>query len=507
MNRLRSALWAVLGTVLLGLGALPIARVPIIGDDFQALFESFARADGDALRAWRYGWDQGLLAGHFNPVGQAIGTLYHFVGYSFSSSLGVDPRYYYVCTVVVLLWLTVAGGSLVLTWGLRTAGALGQTSFWRNFALLSAVTTATVELHPWSNDPVTSFGMAGWGSAAIGFLLLGLSLRATTPGRRGWADFVLVGGVAVFAVMYYEMLVGMIAGTAVVYVGAFGRAYIRRDGAARRRALVLGVVGVILPAAFFIAGRAFAVPASQSNYTGTTLALGRDALATWWAAMVGTLPAGGWLYLFPMSGSVPLETRPLLLALLTCIGVGVLIFAWSRAPRLSVTWTRSLLIPVGGVLATWALTTATHATTQKYIDEIKVPGQVYLYYVVGLVCSAILISWIILAVAPRAPSGVRVVSLVLIGAFLVVQVSLNWHLAAVSAQAFAGNRALAEVTVTNATPEDARCAALGAWVDRPWPAYYREAVVQDTQEDYARVFGEPFCTDQAILTKVNSLGK
>ncbi|RYV51363.1 hypothetical protein [Pengzhenrongella frigida] len=499
MTKIRSALWALLGTVLLALGAIPAARVPIIGDDFHAFFESYAIVDGNAGSAFAYGWNQGLLAGHFNPVGQAIGAVYHFGAFAVSSSLGISPQYYDVFFGSGLMWLTVAGAALTLTWGLRHAGAVGQVSYWRNFALLAAVVASTLQLHPWSNDPVTSFGPAGWGSAAIGFALLGMSLRSTVPGRTSVADFFLVGALAVVAVLYYEMLVGMIAGTAAVYVGVVVRARLRRNTADLRRGLLLGVVGVVLPAVIFVGGRFLAIPSTESNYTGTTLSVGSAAAATWWTAIVGALPGGGWRYLSEMAGSVELALKPVALALLLCLAVGLLVVAWMRAPRLWVPWTRAALIPVAGVVATWALTTATHTTTQKYIDEIKVPGQVYLYYVVGVVCAAILISWAIIALAPRAPSFAGPVALLLVGAFLMIQMPLNWRLATVSADAFALNRTLAGVVVTDEASEDERCAALAAWVTRPWPDYYREAVVGDAQEDFERVFGEPFCTDPVVL--------
>ena len=74
------------------------------------------------------------------------------------------------------------------------------------------------------------------------------------------------------------------------------------------------------------------------------------------------------------------------------------------------------MIPLGAAVATWAFTTATHATSRKYIDEIKVPGQVYLYYAVAVVWVAILLAWGVLAAVSRLPSTVRMASLNLLGA-------------------------------------------------------------------------------------------
>jgi hypothetical protein len=243
------------------------------------------------------------------------------------------------------------------------------------------------------------------------------SSHPTTPSNRK----------SLFDVLYYEMLVGMVAGSGVIYLLGLLRARARRDRAAIRRVWGLTVVGVVLPAAVFIGGRLLAIPAAQSNYTGTTVAFGPG-----------------------------------------------------------------------------ALTTALHTTTPKYIDEIKEPGQVYLYYAVGVICVAILVSWAILALAPRAPSAARIIALVLLGMFLVVQVSLNWRLATESVVAFTPNAVLGGAAVSDTAPETDRCAALVGFAERPWPTYYRTAIVEDTQDDYRLAFGKTFCSDPAALARVTA---
>lgn len=509
MRRLQSLLWAALGTALLGLGALPGARVPIIGDDLQAFFESYDFADGSVLGALRWGWGQGLLAGHFNPVGQALGGLYHYGAYAFTTALETSPQVYDVGVGAGLLWLAVLAASWAVTWGLRQAAPDVVVGFWRTFALVAAFTGLTIQLHPWSNDPVTSFGPAGWGSAAIGFGLLGLALRATAPGRTARrslvVDVVLIALLGVFAVMYYEMLVGMIAGTAAVYLLALVRAGVRRDRSGVVRALLLGAVGVVLPAVVFVAGRVLAVPAAESNYTGTSMSLGADALATWWAAMLGAVPAGGWLFLIPMSGGVPLTVRPLAYAAVVALAVAVLAAVWTRIPLAASRVSRSSVLLVAGILATWGLTTATHATSQKYIDEITMPGQVYLYYAVGVVCVAMLLAWAVHSLVPRLPRGAGAAALVLVGAYVAVQMPLNWHLSDVSAVAFAPNRVFAGAASTDDLPEATRCEAMLTWAQRPWPEYYRDAVVENSQESFRLRFGSPLCGDAEVLAEIDAL--
>jgi hypothetical protein len=506
MNRMPRLLWAALGTLLIGLGAVPAARVPIVGDDFQAFFETYAIGDGDVLKVLAFGWHQGTAAGHFNPIGQALGALHHFTIYRVSAGLGVPPQLTDVAVGTALIWLTVLAAATVLVNGLRYAGLTPRLDLWRAFALLAGITAVTLQLHPWTNDPVTTYLPAGWGSAVIGFALLGLALHATLPGRRGWVDIALVGVVALVAVLYYEMLVGMVVGTAVVYAGTVVRGRRRGDRPQVVRALVLSGVGVVLPALVFVGGRLLAAPAESSNYSGTTISLGPDALHTWWVAMVGAVPTGGWPYLIRMSGGrIPFETKPVLFALALLAGVVVLVAAWRRVPVLAGGWSKAALVPVGAVVAAWAATTATHATSQKYIDEIKEPGQVYLYYAVGVICVALLIAALVVTVLPAAGSLVRSVALLLLGAFVAVQAPLNWQLSQISAEAYGINRNLSAAAADDGVPERIRCDTLLDWAERGWPEYYLDAVSEDVLEDFERAFGEPFCSDRTVLRKIAAL--
>ncbi len=500
--------WFALGTALLGLGALPGARVPIIGDDMQAYFETYALVHGGAFDALAWGWRQGTMAGHFNPVGQALGALYHYSAFAVSSATGLSPQAYDLAAGGVLLWLTVLAAATALAWGLRHTSpgpAVHLPSLPRVFALLAAVTGTSLQLHPWTNDPVTTFGMAGWGSAAIGFLVLGLALRSTVPGRTAWSDLVWVAVAGVVAVLYYEELVGMVAAAAAVLLLSGLRARRRHDPAGIRRVLLLAATGVVVPAIVFVAGRYLAVPSGDSNYTGTTVAFGPQGLATWWAAMLGALPGGGWPYLIAQSGgSITLTWVSFLLAAATIAGLAVLAIAWVHARRPSdVTgWAWAPL--VAGVVVGWALTTATQAFTPKYISEIHVPGQVYLYYAVGVVCVSMLVAWVVIALGGRL-RPVAPALLILVGAFVMVQVPLNWQLGGISEQAFTANRHLSKAASDDHVPPQQRCTALLMFAQHPWPDYYRKAVVPDAMADFQAVFDTPLCPDPVVVAKVQAL--
>jgi hypothetical protein len=306
--------------------------------------------------------------------------------------------------------------------------------------------------------------------------------------------------------MYYEMLVGMIAGTAVVYAGTILRGRRRGNRPQVVRALVLTGVGVVLPAVVFIGGRLLAAPAESSGYTGTALSVGPDAAYTWWVAMVGAVPTGGWRYLIENGGGrIPINTRSGLFAIALLIGALVLMAAWRRLPVVTGGWSKAALVPIGAVLGTWAATTATHTTTKKYIDEINEPGQVYLYYAVGVLCVALLLAAVAVTLLPRAGATVRSGGLLVLGAFIAVQAPLNWHLATISAEAYSINRNLSTAGADADVPPDIRCDTLLTWAERPWPQYYLDAVVEDTQENFLRVHGEPFCPDLSVLATIDEL--
>jgi len=213
-----------------------------------------------------------------------------------------------------------------------------------------------------------------------------------------------------------------------------------------------------------------------------------------------------WPILFEAAGGATLGVKPILLAVAMCCGFLVLVLLWARAPRIDAPIGRSALIPLGAAVATWAFTTATHATSQKYIDEIKVPGQVYLYYAVAVVWVAILLAWGVLAAVSRLPSTVRMASLNLLGAFLMIQMPLNWQLASTTANAWAPNRALVAASTDRVAPAK-RCATLLAWAERPRPVYYRDTIVAHAQESFALKFGSDLCPDASTLAEIATLDR
>jgi hypothetical protein len=493
--------WVTAGALALGVGYLPASQVPIIADDLSALQEVYALSNGNLWRAIVFGVTEGTAAGHFNPIGQALGATYHFTAYAASAALGVNPQYFDVLTYLVMIALTVAGAASVVVWGLSRSARL-QPRFWPLFALICAVTAATLQIHtPYANDPVVSFGPAGWGSAAIGFWTIALALRATSPGVTGRRWLIATSLMATSCVWYYEMLVSAVAATALALVLTATLAADR--SAVRRRCLVLLGTAVALPAALFVLGRVLAAPPSESSYAGTTVALGSDALGTWWTGMLGAVPGAGWSFLTAETGPAPLTSGALTIGALLCLLVGAIGFAWSRSPARDGDATpradlRARRSPVSGLVAVvftfWALATAAHSVAVKYIRELQNVGQVYLFYAVGVVAVATLVAIALTALRPRARSAALLALVPVAGAFVLAQVSVNVVIAERTRAMVPYNGPLMALSTDPDAPESERCEVLEKWMDQGFAPGYVARIRIDIQENYERKFGERFCS-------------
>ena len=509
-GRLQKAGWALSGLAVLGVGYIPAARVPIIADDFQALQETFAITDGSLWEALTFGFSAGQQAGHSNPVGQTLGALYHYLAYWLSATLGVSPNYYDVLATLAMIALGVAGAASTVVWGLRRLPALGVT-FWPTFALLAAITAATLQLHvPWSDDPVVSYGPAGWGSTAIGFWTIASALRAVAPGNRDKRSVVVCSLLAAAGVWYYEMLVASVAAVAVALVLVALTAVDREQ--VRRRCLLLLGTAVAVPAVMFVAGRVLlAVPADEAAYGGTALALGRAGVSAWGNGMLGALPGGGWGYLTETAGPPVLEWDSLHLGAALVLLVGGIGYAWVRstgagsvdpdvvppasAGRLPA-WRSPWLVPVAALLTFWAGATATHAMTVKYSEKMARPGLVYLSYAVGMVCVAALIVLALVALRRHRAARLLALGLPLVGAFVLGQATLNMTLADITQTHYPINARLVAQSADGDVPEVVRCGTLFDWMTKQgWPEYYLVAVRDGVQENYERMYGEPFCAE------------
>jgi hypothetical protein len=217
--------------------------------------------------------------------------------------------------------------------------------------------------------------------------------------------------------------------------------------------------------------------------------------------MVGALPGGGWNFLAEVAGAPVLHGPTLLLACVLSVLIGVIGLGWARQsahePRAETersTSVRPTLILVAALVTFWVSATAAHSVTLKTITEIQHPGQVYLFYAVGVVVVAVLIALLLTVVVRRARGGAVLMALTpVIGLFVLTQVALNMMVADAIERNYPQNAPLVALSTDGHASADVRCAVLAAWVAEPWPQYYVDSVVEDLQENYDLEFGRPFC--------------
>jgi len=496
---------ALLGTALLAVGAVPGAQVPIIADDFQALQQTYAVSGGSLLEAVRFGVDQGRLGGHFNPVGQATGAAYHWSVYAVSARLNSDPQNVDVLAGFVLLWLALAAAVAVLHSALtRGAGKRTVPGYWSLFAASAAVTACTLQIHaPWSNDPVVSYAPAGYGSAALGFGLLALVLRASDP-RRGWSWTVAATALAITCVWYYEMLVAAIAASGVVLGLLLLTA--RGQGARAERlrcSALLGAV-VVLPAVqFLLSRRLVSEQTAAAAYEGTSVSVGAQALQTWVTGMLGTLPTAAWPFVLGETGGLHVTGAAIGLAALLFVGTALLLRLMRHQASEGPSTRRPAVMAVVGLLVFSGLSTATHSVTVKYIAEIREVGNVYLFYAVGALVTAVLLGWWLLrATQSRRGRAVLLGLAPVFGLLVLGQAAVNLAVAReVQVESTPWNGPLAAVSVEPGSDPAVRCDVLAAWRAEPWPGYYLNSVSDSVRANFERSFGKPFCPPELAAAR------
>ena len=487
---------ALIGTLILALGLLPITRVPVIGDDFFVLFQSQGQSDGDFFAWVSLAWGWGLQAGHFNPVGQVLGGSYHFFALPITSMLGIAPHHYYVAGSYTLITLSVVAAAYATQSMMRFVWTDSAVPFWRVYGLLATVAGVTVQLHPWSNDPVTTYSMAGFGSAAIAFLLLGMAFSAVQTERVGALRLAAISALSVFAVVYYEMLVAAVAATAVVYVWAIIRP--RPDiPDHRRRAVLLVIVSVVLPAVVFVGGRAYvSLVSGTGGYTGTSVALGFDTVRTLAFGMASSLPGGAWPYTLYRVDPIEFGRAAIVTSFVLVLALIALTLIWSRQKTQPLGKPLDLWVPATSLVVLWVLSTLAHAITPKYIAEVSAPGLVYLFYAVGMLVLTVVIA--VAVMACRVTRMWRVAFLMMLMWFAVGQQSINWTLSTIMRDAYVVNTDLGGAANDADLSIEARCDRLQSWIDRGWPQYYLDAVVEYVPKSFEQLTGERFC-DEALV--------
>lgn len=504
MRKIKSFIWISIGLAALAVGFAPATRVPIMGDDLFILYESQAMSHANFWEWTGQAWGLGLQAGHFNPVGQFLGGVFHFIALPLSSALSIGPQYYYQFGAFTLLLLAVMSGTFFFVASRKTLDRdYPRNSFPRAFSLIALITGVTLQVHPWSNDPVTTYSMAGFGGTALGFLFLGFCMQSIRSSTKPWHAYLPVGITAMFGVVYYELLIAAVAAGALIFVTALIPST-RVQTISVKRGIGLGVVGVVVPSALFAVGRLYvALIGGTGGYTGTDVSVGIPGFKTLLYALISSIPGGAWPYTLYKVNPI-LFSRAALIggALITLVLVIFWIIWWREKETRTDFKPKKLWIPMASIVIFWVLSTAAQAFAAKYTLEISAPGLVYLFYSTGLISVSLIFAGIFSFIPKAHLFLLGGVLLPLVVWFSINQQAINWTLGDQMSSSYALNRELAIASTNGHIAEEKRCEVLEKWANTPpWPEYYRNGIVSNLKYSYLQISGEEFCNDASIPGK------
>lgn len=470
----------------------PVLLTAVTADDLINPFSQTYHAGTSIDPIMRRTWHFVSITGHFNYVGQSIGSFFVLIWMYLIGNFGI--RYstvyaiskfatYVICLVLaaeVVRIILRRGGVAVGRWHARIWVLIGVAGF--------------IQLHvPWSNDPVASYPLAGYLTAAVGFGFILLVLISCVRQQLIWS--VVTGLAGSFAVLYYEF-----NSFAVLAVGPFIAVTLWRLRTDRKILLknMLHAAFMVGPAAMTTAFFYLKNRAASANYSGTAISLSGQFPVTFRNGIISAFPGSSWPIAREWLGH-PVNfgyhsTRNFLLGVFFLGVLFAVVRKEGSVKRLSgrLDWT-VLLALILGLGIYWLGATFTQTSTQKIQDEAKRIGQVYNYYAIAATCLAMIVI-IVLVLVPwtaikRPIVGLFAVILILITGY---QYTLNWNvLAQFNAIMKPSRDLLAAYAEQPEMPE--RCAALDRWKLMGWPEYYwldMELGLNLSNEIY---HGESFC--------------
>jgi hypothetical protein len=470
----------------------PILAVPVIADDFANPFIQANDGGSSLLDGVEYGWGGSVHGASFRLIGTTAGGIQNWAILWLSAKFDIDIAILFA--ILKFAVLVTCAASMWYCWRqwdqFRGRPRPGASTFF----VCSAALFLTLQIHAlWSNDPVTSYPVAGFGATAAGLFFLGAALRFLTTMSLGSASIAAVVGVV--AVGIYELNLGAVLAAALMLCLVITRRW--RAPAARLRLLVGGGLALGTPTTFLFVGRALSATKSET-YTGTTLRLGSKAISTFGLGLVGTLPGASWRLSIRSLGGT-LGVVPM------AIGVTILLLWVAAAWRL---WPRQQteldppgrdpirdIVGLTAALLYWLFAIAVQAATVKVQDETSGVGYTYTAYAVGASIVGLFIAMAASSVARRRLSSAYVLMIATVAVvFVGIQLTINWRLSEQLQIVYERNTRLLAAFDADTSP-DARCAAIGEWTVLEWPEYYEAGVVQGIDQMYEHYFGERFCPD------------
>lgn len=490
-NVVKSVLYIFYSTLLL----FPLLSTPVVSDDFAAPFYQFQRIGFGATAAIKYGWDNAYGGVNFRILGMPFGSLIHFLYVDMAGRFGIRMSTSYFMTKLVIF----LGVGITAFWVCRELLILAgkRISNWTILFVSSTVFFVTLQNHAmWSNDPVASYPLAGFGSVILGLAVLATALSTV---RRGLSAQRLISLtlLTTAAVLYYELNVGIVLGIAPLLVMA---ACTPKIGSplisTRTRLLRLVQVSVpcVVPAIALVFGRMLSGSSAQT-YGGTTIRLGRRSLETFRDGLISTLPGSSWnLSREQLGGSIGLL---LWMVPITLVLIFVLVSSLTsqHVQIQQPATTRNLVVgaAIFALTSYWFVGVGIQSVTVKVQDESLRIGYVYTYYAIGATVVAIMLTLVVLFFfSTLGTKSSTVMALSAASVFSFVQLTVNWRIMEKMNESLVPNRELL-VAFSSQADVPHRCRALLDWSNGPWPDYYEEGMIGGLQAAYRHYHDEDFC--------------
>lgn len=465
----------------------PILSSPVVADDYINPFQQYYSKPGFG-GAISYGWNSAVHGVNFRVVGSVIGSLWLWLWLMLSAKLDINMTVLYGATKFAVFILCAV--AIAACWKSISDSYGRGIKLFDATALVSAILFTTLQVHGlWSNDPVVSYPLAGYASAALGFTTITCAVLACR--HKLWQWYLLGSGVALISVLYYEMNVGAVVAAGVIFLGAMLQ---ERNEIRHLVKLTIGTIIFFSPAIIATTiGRLYS-DEQAGLYTGVTMR-SSGLPRTFLRGVIGSFPSAAWKKsLDIIDGVDDIKLAALITAVVALASLGWL---WNSNIKHADARKRNRFgcyVAVIAIAMYFVFAVFIQAVTVKVQDETPGIGYVYTFYAVtsSVIAMAISVACrsVLLSSSRAALRAVIAVSLLL---FMFVQSTVNLNLTRTMNEWVVPNRKLLDAFDKDAS-ENERCSAIAVWAAGDWPDYYETNMVSGLQAAYLGYFGKKFCT-------------